>query len=88
MRQIAHARPAVLFIHRDAQQAQIAHLGPQLVGKGVGAVGFGRQGRDAIGGPSVDHLAQRVHILAQIEFHAPREHRDPPPRLLNACSFL
>ena len=83
MGQIAHARAAKFLGDGDAQQPQVTHLGPKVVRKGVGLVDLGRDGLDAVLRPAMHHVAQGVHILAQIEFHPSREHpRSPHPRFI------
>jgi len=74
MGKIAHPGPAELFGHGDAQKAKLAHLAPELRREAVGAVDLRGHRLDAALRPTVDHLAQGVHILAQIERHRRHEH--------------
>ena len=89
MRQIGHADAAEFLGHGDAQEAKIAHFFPEFVGKGVAGVDLCRHRLDALLRPAMHHLAQGIHILAQIELHDCVEHRPLPLRrnLLNTCSF-
>ena len=75
MGQIAHACAAVIFLDRDAQKAQIAHLAPQRGGKGVGAVDGGGLRFQPVLRPGMDHVAQRLDVGAQIEPQRCVEHR-------------
>ena len=76
--QITHPRSAVFLGDGDAQQAQLAHLAPQGGGKLVRSVNLRRDRLDPVLSPAVHGLAQRVHILAQVEFHASGEHPPNP----------
>jgi hypothetical protein len=79
VREVAHARAAVFLVHGDAQKPKLPHLAPELVGKRVGPVDLGRHRLHAVLRPAVDHLAQRVHVLAEVERHRGHEHGTRPP---------
>ena len=77
--QIAHAGAAVFLGDGDAQKAEVAHLAPQVGGEDVLAVHLRGDGLDPFLRPAVNHVAQGVHVLAQVEIHPSREHHNPPP---------
>jgi hypothetical protein len=76
MLEVAHAEAAVLFLDRDAVQAQLAHLGPQVAGECVGLVDLGGARRQPVGGPAGGGLADHVGVLAEAEFHRLRGEGD------------
>ena len=65
--EVAQPRAAILLLDRDAVQAELAHLGPQLAREAVGLVDLGGDRRHLVGGETLDLLAQRVGGLAQTE---------------------
>ncbi len=67
VREVTHVAAAVLLGHGDAEQAHVAELRPQLVGKLVGAVDVGRARRDLGLGEFGDRVAQQVGGFAEIE---------------------
>ena len=67
MGDIAEARAAVLFLDRDAVQADRSHLRPQIAWEEVVAVDRGGARRDLLLGESVDRLAQMIEIGAETE---------------------
>jgi hypothetical protein len=67
MLEIAEARAAILLLDRDAQQAEIAHLPPQIHRELVGRVDLGRARRDLVRGEALHAVAQHVGGLAEIE---------------------
>jgi hypothetical protein len=68
--EIAQAEAAELFLHRDAVQAELAHLGPQLAREFVGAVDLLGQRRNAVGREAGGGLADRVGGLAEAEIQS------------------
>jgi hypothetical protein len=67
MFQIAQTGAAILFRHGDAEQAEPAHLLPQIGGKNVGTVDFGRARRNLVGRKGTDAVADHVRCFAEIE---------------------
>ena len=65
--EIAEPGAAVLLLHRDAVQAELADLGPQMARELVGLVDLGRQRRNLVGGEAAHARAQLVGRLAEIE---------------------
>ena len=65
--EVAEARAAVLLLHRDAEQAQLAELRPQCARELVGLVDLGGDRRDLVGGEAAHAGAQLVGRLAEIE---------------------
>ena len=78
MGEVAHARPAVFLLDRDAEQAELAHLAPELVGEGVRPVGVGRDRLHALLRPAMDHVAQGGDLVAEVEGHRGSEHAASP----------
>ncbi len=78
MREVSHPGAAVFLGHGDAQQAQLAQFGPELGGELVAAVDLGGHRLQPFLRPAVHHVAQGIHILAEIELHTCVEHRFPP----------
>ena len=76
MGEIGHARAAEFFRHGDPEKAEIAHLFPKCSGKFVARVDLGCHGFDPLLGEPVHHIAQGIHVLAQIERHRRVEHAD------------
>src|SRR3546814_6380085 len=68
--QVAHAGAAVVLVHRQAEQAERAHLRPELWRKGIAAFDFGGERRDLLGGEAHHGVAQQVGRLAQREVEA------------------
>src|SRR5262249_54045072 len=65
--EIAQTRAAVLLLHGDAVQAELAHPGPQLARETIGLVELGRDRRHFGRGKALDLLAQGVGRLAEVE---------------------
>ena len=70
MFQIAHAGAAVFLLDRDAEQAELAELAPEVHREGVVAVDRGGARRDLVGGERLDRAAQHVGGLAEVEVQA------------------
>ena len=79
---IAQARATIFLRDRDAVQAKIAHLGPQLAREAVGLVELGGNRRHFGRGKALNLVAQCVGGLAQTEvegWHGIGDHdRDLP----------
>ncbi len=67
VREIAHRGAAVLLVDGDAEQAEIAHLAPQVMRKLVGAVDLGCTRRDLVGGELPHRRTQHVDRVAVME---------------------
>ena len=65
--EIAKAEPAIVFRHRDAVQAQLAHLGPEVAGKLVRTVDLRCPGRDLGLGELVDGFANGFRCFGMCE---------------------
>jgi hypothetical protein len=70
VREIAHRGAAVLILDRDAEEAEVAHLAPQVGGKRVGAVDRFRARRDFVRRELLHRRAQEVDRFAVIERQA------------------
>ena len=70
MGEIAEAGAAVFLFHRDAVQAERAHLRPQLAREHIVAVDLVGARRDAVLGEVADGLAQHVDVGAEAEIEA------------------
>jgi len=68
--QVAHVRAAVFVADGNAEQAQLAHLAPQVHRELVGAVDLGRAGRDFRGGELLHGCAQRGDVVAVVKGQA------------------
>src|SRR5690606_19299534 len=68
--QVAEARAAVVFLHRDAMEAEFAHLRPEVAREAILAVDLRRQRRDFARGKGRDALAQHVRGFTKIEIQA------------------
>ena len=73
-------RAAVFLLDGDAEQAQVAHLAPQVGGKRVVAVDVGRARRDLVGRELPHRCAQHVDGLAEIEIECGKVHAMPRGR--------
>ena len=73
MLEITQPRAAIFLLDRDAVQAKLAHLRPELAREAVGLVDLGRDRCHLVGGKALNLLAQRVGGLAQAEIE--RRHR-------------
>src|SRR5437762_1322742 len=62
MREIAKSRAAIIFLNRDAVQAEDAHGRPEIDRKGIGAVDFGRARGDFGRREGAHRIAQNVEI--------------------------
>jgi len=67
VRRVTHPGTAVLFFDGDAEQAQGAHLFPQVHRKLIGAVDLGRARGDLGGGKAAHCGTQHVDLLAEPE---------------------
>ena len=67
VREVAHRRAAVLLLDGDAEQAQVAHLAPEVGRKLVGAVDLGSARRDLVRGELPHGRAQHVDRVAVVE---------------------
>ena len=65
--QITHGGAAIGLVGGNPQQAQAAHLGPQVLGEFVAFVDGGGPGGDFLGGETADGIPQHVGRLAEIE---------------------
>src|SRR5207237_10814140 len=65
--EVAHHGAAVVFLDRDAQEAELAELGPQIARKLVRAVDLGGARRDFLPGEVLHRFAQHGKGLAVIE---------------------
>ena len=74
MGEVAHAEPAVFLGHGDSQQADLAHLRPQLHREGVGAVDLGGQRLHLLLRPAMGRVADRLDVLAERESQGGVEH--------------
>ncbi len=72
MFEIAEARAAPLLLDRDAMQAELAHLRPELTREPVLAVDLLGQRRDPVLCETVHRLADRIGRLAEIEVEGTR----------------
>ena len=70
MREIAQPGAAVLLLDGDAEQAELAHLRPQIAREGVGAVDLVGARRDLVGREAAHAVAQHVGGLAEAEIEA------------------
>src|SRR2546423_10664501 len=64
---LADPDPAPLFLHRDAEQPQLAQLRPKLPRKGVAAVDLVRHRGNVVGGEAAHRIAQHVDCVAEVE---------------------
>ena len=81
MFEIAHAGAAILLGGGDAEQAERAHLAPEVGGKVVRLVDGGRARRDLLRGEAHRRVAQHVRRLAEVEIElrdAVGDHRRYP----------
>ncbi len=67
VRQVAEVAAAILFLHGDAEQAEIAHFHPQVRREQVVAVDLGGARRDLRARELVDRLAQHLDVFAEVE---------------------
>ena len=70
VRQIAHVGAAVFFADRDAENAEVAHLLPQVHRELVAAVDLGRARRDFRLGELLDGFTQGGDVLAVVKAQA------------------
>jgi hypothetical protein len=70
VRQVAHARAAVFLVHRDAEDAELAHLLPQVHRELVGAVDLRGARRDLGLRELLHRFAQRGDVLAVVKGQA------------------
>src|SRR4028118_1028209 len=90
MLEIAEAEPAILLRHRDAVQAELAHLRPQLGRKPVFLIDARGKRRNAIGGEALGGVADGVGHLAEGEVEPDIGHAKTlllPGALAEACGF-
>jgi hypothetical protein len=76
MLEIAHACAAVIFFHGDAEDAEVAHLAPQIVGEIVLPVDVGGAWRDLVAGEAHDRIAKHVGGVAECEVETGKTVRD------------
>jgi hypothetical protein len=74
VREVAHVAAAVLLLHRDAEQAHVAELAPQVGREFVVAVDLGGARRDFLLAHLVNRVAQHVDVFAEAEVE-----REPRP---------
>ena len=67
VREVTHRRAAVRLLDGDAEDAQVAHLPPQVRRELVAAVDVGGARRDLVRGELRDRRAQHVDRLAVVE---------------------
>ena len=65
MRQIAHATAAELRIHGDAEQAELAELGPEVAGELVAAINLLGPRRDLGVSKAAHRIAQQIQVFAE-----------------------
>ena len=70
VRQIAHVGATVLFTNGDTQNAQAAHLAPQIHGKLVAAIDFGRTRRNLSLGKFTHCIAQGINVFSQLKIQS------------------
>ena len=83
MLQIAHSGTAIFLLDGDSEEAEIAHLAPEIGGEIVGFVDLPGARRDLRRGKVRDALAQQLGGLAEVEIEAGigvPEHRSLPRR--------
>src|SRR5262249_51583022 len=73
VREVAHRGAAKLFLDRDAQQAQVAQLRPEVARKFVGAVDLRGARSNLTRGEPGYALAEDIRSFAQVEME-PRIH--------------
>src|SRR5687767_14990131 len=78
MLEIAQAEAAILFRNRDAVQAELAHLRPELAGKPVLLVDLGSERRDPVRREAARRLAYRVGHFAEREIESEFGHASLP----------
>jgi hypothetical protein len=95
--EVAHAGAAVLLLHGDAEDAELAELAPEVGGELVARVDLGRARRDLGGGETRDLGAQGVGGLTEAEVEAleavghgrsPSRGRSPGPQCRLTCVSL
>ena len=72
--QVAEPEPAILFRHRHAEQAHVAHFGPKLARKAIAAVDLVGLRRNATQGEFANRLAQFLDARGQAEIELNRGH--------------
>ncbi len=72
--EVAETEAAVFLRHGHAEQAHLAHFGPELAREAVAAINLVGQRRDAAQGELPDRLAQLVDARTQVEIEIDREH--------------
>jgi len=88
MLEIPQARAAIVLFHRQPEQAEFAHLGPEIARELVGAVNLVRTGRDQVLGKATHRVAEHVGGFAEIEIETRvriGEHSRLLPRLSRLC---
>src|ERR1700674_2910973 len=70
MGEIAHPGAAPFLLDRDAQEAKLAHLRPQVAWKFVAAIDLGGARRDLVAGKVGHGVAQPVEVFAEAEIEA------------------
>ena len=86
MGQVTHAAAAEFGVHGDAQQAQFAQLGPQVLRERIVVVDLRRTRRDLGLREPLHGLAQRIQFFAQRKpADGIRSHSVLPPIAANPC---
>ncbi len=67
VREVAHVGAAVFLADGDAEQAELAHLAPQVHRELVAAVDFGGARRDLVGRELLHGFAQGGDVFAVVE---------------------
>ena len=71
MLQIAKAKPAILFVYRDAMQTELSHRGPKFVAREpVIGIDFGGKRRDFLAGKTLCRVTDHIRIFAKGEIKA------------------
>src|SRR5690606_14984586 len=73
-RQINHLRATILVGHRDAEEAQVAKLSPEVHGELVAGIDFRRARGDLRLSEIAHRVAQHVDVGTQVEIEAGKVH--------------
>src|SRR5208282_3690459 len=92
MGEITHLRAAVLLLHGDPEQAQIAHLLPEVGRELVAAVDLGGARRNFGGGELLHRGAQHVDGLAEMKIERRKVRHGqcpgPPAMTMSVCCMI
>src|SRR5690606_1119975 len=80
LREIAEPGAAELGLERDAEEAELAELGPQVARERVLGVDLRGPGRDALGREAPDVLAQHREVLVEAEIEVEIDHHGSASR--------